>query len=65
MIHFSCLSFNLPKKIAVKDLKERSFKSVKSLLNDEIEVADRFIIFDLARIATFTAVVCRLLTLIH
>ena len=55
---------NLPDKFAVEDLKARSYKSVKSLLNEEIKVADGFIIFDLARIATFIAVIDKVLTLI-
>ena len=56
---------NLPNKSAIKDLKARSYKSVKSLLNEKIEVADRFITFDLARIAAFITVINKLFTLVQ
>lgn len=55
---------NLSNKFAIEDLKKRSYKSVKSLLNEEIEVADRFIAFDLTRIAAFIAVINKVRTLL-
>lgn len=58
-------NLNLPHKSAIKDLKARSYKSVKSLLNEKIEVADRFITFDLARIAAFITVIDKLFTLVQ
>ena len=52
------------KKCAIEDLKRRSYKSVKSLVNEEIEVADRFITFDLTRIAAFIAILDKVRTLL-
>lgn len=53
---------NLSTKFAIEDLKARSYKSVKSLVNEEIKVANRFIVFDLARIAVFIAIIDKVLT---
>ncbi len=53
---------NLSSKFAIEDLKERSYKSVKSLVNEEIKVANRFIVFDMARIAVFIAIIDKVLT---
>lgn len=55
---------DLPNKSAIEDLKERSYQSVKSLLDEEFKVADRFIIFDLARIAAFIVIVGKVITMI-
>ncbi|NLJ71353.1 MAG: glycosyltransferase [Clostridiaceae bacterium] len=55
---------NLSRKCAIEDLKRRSYKSVNSLVNEEIEVADRFITFDLTRIAAFIAVIDKVRTLL-
>jgi 1,2-diacylglycerol 3-alpha-glucosyltransferase len=51
----------LPNNEAIEDLKTRSYNSVKSLVREEIEIADRFIVFNLIRIAAFIAVISRLL----
>ncbi len=56
---------DLSQKIAIEDLKARSYNSVNSLLNKEIEVPNRFIVFDLARVGTFVAIIDRVLTLIN
>ena len=55
---------NLSKKFAIEDLKRRSYRSVKSLVNEEIKVADRFITFDLTRIAAFIAIIDKIRTLL-